>query len=85
MYKTPAFEIQHFDFYRLSEPGIVADELAEFVGDEAVVVVVEWGNSVQHVLPDRRLTIAIAQAPDGIREFTFSAPAALAYLMKAVQ
>lgn len=85
VYKTPRLEIQHFDFYRLSEPGIVADELAEYVGDPTVVIVVEWGDSVQHVLPDKRLTVTIAQTSDGARECMFAAPPELDYLLEAVQ
>ena len=85
VYKTASFDIQHFDFYRLSEPGIVADELAEFVGDSKSVVVVEWGDIVQYVLPYKRLTITIKQTPDGAREFTLAAPAELQYLVEAVQ
>lgn len=84
LYQTPEFEIHHFDFYRLHEPGIIADELAELVGDPKTVVVVEWGDSVQHILPDKRLTVRIAQTPEGTRSLSFHAPAELDYLLKAV-
>jgi len=33
VYKSKDFEIHHFDFYRLQDPGLVANELAEVVGD----------------------------------------------------
>ncbi len=85
MYKTPSFEIQHFDFYRLDEPGIVANELAEFVGDPLEVVVVEWADIVQHVLPDQRLTIVFKQTPEGDRNIVVTAPPALQYLLEALQ
>ena len=35
-YVTDGYEIHHFDFYRLNDAGIVADELAEVVGDPHV-------------------------------------------------
>ena len=85
VYKTDRFEIHHFDFYRLHEAGIVADELAEVVGDPKTVAVVEWGDVVRHVLPQRRLTITIKQTPDGSRQFTVRAASGLQYLLGAVQ
>lgn len=85
VYDCGTFAIHHFDFYRLAEPGIIAAELAEVVDDPQVVTVVEWGDVVQHVLPKTRLTISIAQTPEGDRTLTFTAPPTLSYLIKAVQ
>lgn len=85
IYDAPAFALHHFDFYRLPEAGIMADELAELVGDPQVVVVVEWADVVQDVLPAARLTVAITQTPEGDRTITFRAPEEFAYLIKAVQ
>lgn len=85
IYKTDKFEIHHFDFYRLHEAGIMADELAELVGDPKVVVVVEWGDVVQHVLPSKRLTISIKQTPDGSRQFNFDCHTDFNYLLEAVK
>lgn len=56
IYKTPRFDIFHFDFYRLDEPGILEDQLAEAIHDNGVVVV-EWAKIVENVLPAERLTI----------------------------
>jgi tRNA threonylcarbamoyladenosine biosynthesis protein TsaE len=50
-------EIHHFDFYRLDEPGVVADQLAESLDDPKVVTVVEWSDIVEDVLPEGRLVI----------------------------
>ena len=85
LYDAGNIEIHHFDFYRLQEPGIIADELAEVVQDSKAVVVVEWADVVQHVLPAERLTIAIQQLPDGSRQLTFSCHKSLNYLLKAAQ
>jgi tRNA threonylcarbamoyladenosine biosynthesis protein TsaE len=83
IYKTDRLEIHHFDFYRLSEPGVVADELAEVVGSPNIVVVVEWADVARHVLPDRRLSIKIEQTAEGDRSFSFSCHPDLAYLLEA--
>jgi tRNA threonylcarbamoyladenosine biosynthesis protein TsaE len=58
-------EIHHFDFYRLSEPGIIADQLAESVSDDKVVTVVEWSDIVKDVLPPEHLTIKFEPLPSG--------------------
>jgi tRNA threonylcarbamoyladenosine biosynthesis protein TsaE len=84
VYDTKKFEIHHFDFYRLSEAGIVADEIAEVVGDPKTVVVVEWGDVVQHVLPQERMSVTIEQTPEGSRLLTFWVPKSLRYLKEAL-
>lgn len=73
-------KIVHFDFYRLNEPGIVARELAEIVHDKEVVVV-EWADIVENVLPAGRLVIRIVTIGETEREFKFTYPAALQYLI----
>lgn len=71
----------HFDFYRLTDPGIVANELAEAVGDRKGVVVVEWANIVENVLPVERVTINIRNTGDTTRELELLYPDSLAYLI----
>lgn len=85
MYNAGDKEIHHFDFYRLQEAGIVADELAEVAGDPQTIVVVEWSDVVQHVLPQDRLTLTIMQTPDGERDLVFTTTEPLFYLIEAMQ
>lgn len=85
LYRAGQLELHHFDFYRLHEPGIIAQELAELINDPQVVVVVEWADIVHNVLPQRRLTITFTQAGEDTRQLSFSAPAELDYLLKAMQ
>jgi len=85
VYQSANLQVHHFDFYRLHEAGIIADELAEVAGEPDIVTVVEWGDVVQHVLPDKRLTVLIKQQPDGTREIAFRCHEVLAYLIEAVQ
>jgi tRNA threonylcarbamoyladenosine biosynthesis protein TsaE len=84
VYVAKKFEMHHFDFYRLAEPGLLADELAEVAGDPQIVVVVEWADVVQHVLPAKRLTISIKYLPDGSRQLHFSCHKDLDYLLEAM-
>lgn len=80
-YRADQLTLYHFDFYRLFEPGIMRDELAEVLTDPKAVVVVEWGKIVEDVLPTERLTVSLRVTGDESRELTFSCPADLAYLM----
>lgn len=49
----------HYDFYRLNDAGIMANELLETVGDQRAVTVVEWADTVADVLPENRKRIII--------------------------
>ena len=74
-------ELHHYDFYRLSDAGVMSFELAESVQQPRAVTVVEWADTVQDVLPVDRIVIRLAYTPDGRgRELTMSVPASLEYL-----
>ena len=47
----------HYDFYRLSEPGLMMDDLAEKIEAGNNVVVIEWGDSVAELLPSEHVVI----------------------------
>jgi len=73
--------LHHLDFYRLQEPGIMREELAEMLCDLKAVVVVEWADIVENVLPINRLRIRIKATGDTSREFTLIYPESLDYLI----
>ena len=81
-YKAGDRTLVHFDFYRLHEAGIVADELAEAAHDPKASVVAEWGDIVADVLPEDRLTISIKAITETTRELTLTYPEKLSYLCK---
>ena len=54
----------HYDFYRLDDAGIMADEVTDVLADPNAVVVIEWSDTVAHVLPDDRLILTIELVPD---------------------
>ena len=60
----------HYDFYRLSDPGLMADDLAENLADPNNIVVVEWGESVANILPSDHTKITINYTDNGDREVT---------------
>ncbi len=65
--------MHHYDFYRLSEPGVVQNELKETLFLPDSVSCIEWGESVQQVLPPTRLWYAYRrqQKMVGCSRFTF--------------
>lgn len=82
IYQTQGFEIHHFDFYRLTEIGQIEHELHEALADKNIVVIVEWGEIVKHVLPENRLTINIKKTSEESRELKLTCPTKLAYLVE---
>ena len=63
-YSNDNLTCYHFDFYRLQEPGVVAEELAESINNPKGVIVVEWADSVVDVLPKNRMVIRINKVAD---------------------
>lgn len=62
----------HYDFYRLHDAGIMADELRETVEDPQAVTVIEWAGIVEGVLPKDRLTITFETPTEETRKLTLS-------------
>lgn len=56
--------LHHYDFYRLSEPGVMSYELAESLSDPHAITVIEWAQTVADILPDQRMTITIDYLPE---------------------
>ena len=52
--------LSHYDFYRLNDPGIMADELQESLEDTKTIVIIEWGDIVESVVPAGRLRITFS-------------------------
>lgn len=76
--------LYHFDFYRLSEPGLMALELQEVLADPTAVVAIEWGDIVNGVLPDERLDIKFTSTSENERKLLFRCSTNLAYLLAAI-
>ncbi len=72
--------IVHYDFYRLSDPGILEFELYETLSDPNAVAIIEWADIVHDVLPKDRLTIKITTSGEESRLIDFVASEALGYL-----
>lgn len=83
-YDSGPLTINHFDFYRLPEAGLMEHELEDIIGEPDQVVIVEWSDVVAHVLPDERITISLQALADDQREITITYPEKLTYLVEAI-
>jgi tRNA threonylcarbamoyladenosine biosynthesis protein TsaE len=73
-------KMYHFDFYRLTDAGIVGSELTEIEHDDHAVTVVEWGDIVHDILPKDRVVVNIRNTGDSTREIIFEYPNRYKYL-----
>lgn len=83
-YKGRELILEHFDFYRLDEAGVVADELTEDLSLPKTVVVVEWGDIVHDVLPTHTVRVKIVPQESEERIVTFSYQPSQAYLFQGL-
>ena len=60
--------LAHYDFYRLDDAGIMANELNEVASDPNTVTIIEWAGIVEGVLPSDRLSIQIIAPTETSRE-----------------
>ena len=58
----------HYDFYRLSDPGLMLDDLRENLENPENIIVIEWGESATNILPENRIKIEIKYNNDNSRE-----------------
>ncbi len=73
-YNAGKITLYHYDFYRLSEPGIMEHELQEGLSDPNAIIVVEWADIVADILPKNRITISIAATSETERMITIQGP-----------
>lgn len=59
--------LAHYDFYQLTDPGIMKQEFAEVARDEHTITIIEWGAIVEGVLPPDRLRLSIVPTADSAR------------------
>jgi len=60
-------QLVHYDFYRLTEPGIMANEVAEMIHDENTITVIEWADIVEGILPASRYTLRFESPSENVR------------------
>jgi tRNA threonylcarbamoyladenosine biosynthesis protein TsaE len=76
--------LNHYDFYRLADAGIMSMEVAENLSEPKNIVAVEWGESVRNVLPEEHIVVKITYLPKEGREIIFEIPTKFQYLVAKV-
>jgi tRNA threonylcarbamoyladenosine biosynthesis protein TsaE len=74
VYEAPfGLRLAHYDFYRLDDPGLMADALREILTDARVVTAIEWGDLMAGVIPYDHLQIKITPLNEVARQLTVTA------------
>jgi tRNA threonylcarbamoyladenosine biosynthesis protein TsaE len=68
LYQGEKYQLAHYDFYRLEDPGLMSEDLEESIRDPNMITVVEWGESIRGVLPDNREIVEIKYIDENSRE-----------------
>lgn len=77
--------LYHYDFYRLSEPDMATNELAEALEDTHTICVVEWGEQVPEVLPKSRIMVTISVGNnENDRIIQITVPKSQAYVIEGL-
>ena len=84
-YAAPGRTLYHFDFYRLSEPGIIKSELEEILSYDDGVVAVEWPEIVDEAMPKDHVTVNIRNTGENSRQFIFEYGEPQEYLFEDAQ
>lgn len=66
-------KLSHYDYYRLPDAGLMADELSETMSDPNTITIIEWAGVVSGLLPQDRLTINIKPVSENSRQIEISA------------
>ena len=51
--------LNHFDLYRLEEPGLIKHEIKDALAEKDSVTVIEWAGASGEVLPEKRIVIKL--------------------------
>lgn len=66
-------KLNHYDFYRLNDAGLMSEELTETLLNPKTVTIIEWGGLVSGILPDDKLSINITPQADNLRQIEIKA------------
>lgn len=69
-YAGEKYILTHYDFYRLTDPGLMSEDLAESITDPQTITVIEWGQSIADILPENTQKISIQYIDENTRELS---------------
>lgn len=60
VYESPQhIRLVHYDFYRLNDAGVMRDELQDTLNTHDSIVIIEWGDIINGVLPPDHIRVQI--------------------------
>lgn len=69
VYETPlGLQLSHYDFYRLNDAGIMANELHETLHDPQNVTIIEWADIITGILPEDHLQVRLTSPTETSRQ-----------------
>ena len=81
-YANDSLSIAHYDLFRISDPGELKELLAESLDDLKTVVVVEWADSLSHILPKDRIKLRLMPTKKDSRLIEITYPDRYSYLFE---
>ncbi len=60
-------ELAHYDFYRLQDAGIMANELHETLHDPRSVTIIEWADIIKGILPEDHVRVHLTSPTEATR------------------
>lgn len=70
-------KLAHLDLYRLSEPGLIADEIKDSIDERDQVIVIEWAEDISKMLPKDRIKIEFKTTGENSRKLRIDLPDSL--------
>jgi tRNA threonylcarbamoyladenosine biosynthesis protein TsaE len=64
------FKIYHYDLYRIDHPELLASEIQECINEPDTILILEWADSVQEILPDKRIKLSFEVTGENSRKIT---------------
>lgn len=83
-YVTKKVRVAHYDFYRLTDPGILLNGLIETIGDKQFVTIIEWSDIVNQQLDQPKITIIFENISIDQRKIIIVADKSLDYLINGL-
>ena len=74
-------ELAHYDFYRLHDAGIMANELHETMHDPLIVTIIEWADIIKGILPEDHISIRLTSPAETTRRIEVVAGGASSQLL----
>jgi tRNA threonylcarbamoyladenosine biosynthesis protein TsaE len=84
-YRFKDMTIAHFDFYRLNDPGILQNMLAEEIANPKTVVIIEWAKIVDDLLPADHVALTIHTMGLTSRRISINSHEKFSYLFVGVE